>query len=159
MNTKSPNPLPLGDALGGVMVQLKAVAAASGDSLLLADGPPQPDWRLLDLCGDALHYSKAANAAYGARDRGPDVKWTDAHRRRDAALMAEYNLNTNECAKLLRLAKKIKATTPAGIYAKALLVRCSKTGATELAMSLANDLVDCKALRATLYADVQEYAT
>jgi hypothetical protein len=48
-------------------------------------------------------------------------------------------------------AKKIKATTPAGIYAKALLVRSSRTGATELAMSLAEDMIECKALRDTLW--------
>ncbi len=41
--------------------------------------------------------------------------------------------------------------TPAGIYAKALLVRSSTTGATELAMSLAIDLLDCPGLRESLW--------
>jgi hypothetical protein len=39
----------------------------------------------------------------------------------------------------------------AGIYAKAAVVRASKTGAADLAMSLAQDLLGCPGLRASLW--------
>ena len=139
-----------------VGVRMKQIAAASVDSLLLADGPPHPDYRLLDLCGDALHYAKMADRAYAARDDNcphwdsPKRAAWDAN---DRALMDEWERNKNEVVQRLRRARKLKATTPAGIYAKALLVRCSKTGAIELAASLAADLVDCEGLRETLWAN------
>jgi hypothetical protein len=53
--------------------------------------------------------------------------------------------------------RKMKATTAAGIYAKAAVVRASRTGAADLAMSLAQDpwtvqdLLDCPGLRASLW--------
>jgi hypothetical protein len=47
--------------------------------------------------------------------------------------------------------RKMKATTAAGIYAKAAVVRASKTGAADLAMSLAEDLLACPGLRAALW--------
>jgi len=52
---------------------------------------------------------------------------------------------------MLIAAAKIKATTAAGIYAKAMAVRASKTGAANVAMSLAQDLLDAPGLRATLW--------
>ena len=39
----------------------------------------------------------------------------------------------------------------AGIYAKAMVVRASKTGAAGLAMSLAEDLISCEELRKSLW--------
>ena len=42
------------------------------------------------------------------------------------------------------------------IYAKALVVRSSVTGAAKLAMSLAEDLVACSELRATLWPPDRE---
>jgi hypothetical protein len=52
---------------------------------------------------------------------------------------------------MLRAAAKIKATTAAGIFAKALAVRSSKSGAADLGVSLAQDLLDCPGLRASLW--------
>jgi hypothetical protein len=52
----------------------------------------------------------------------------------------------------LSKAKKLKATTAAGIYAKALIVRSSKSGARLLAMSLADDLIACPGLRESLWS-------
>ena len=40
--------------------RLKAIVAHSGDRLLLADGPANPDAELLDLCGEALQHVTAA---------------------------------------------------------------------------------------------------
>jgi hypothetical protein len=56
--------------------------------------------------------------------------------------------------RLYWIAKK-KATTAAGIYAKATICRASATGAAglamSLAMSLAIDLLDCEELRKSLW--------
>jgi hypothetical protein len=48
-------------------------------------------------------------------------------------------------------AKKLKATTAAGIYAKALIVRSSQSGAKLLAMSVAEDMIACPGLRESLW--------
>lgn len=65
---------------------------------------------------------------------------------------------TRAFSHLLRRAAKIAATTAAGIYAKALAVRSSHTGAATLAMSLANDLIACPGLRASLWPAEAEVA-
>lgn len=52
---------------------------------------------------------------------------------------------------LMQRAKKLHATTPAGIYGKVLLVRASRTGAAAMAMTLAEDPIACHALRASLW--------
>jgi hypothetical protein len=51
---------------------------------------------------------------------------------------------------LIRI-RKMKATAAAGIFAKAAVVRASKTGAADLAMSLAEDLLAAPGLRAALW--------
>lgn len=52
---------------------------------------------------------------------------------------------------ILRRARKLPALTPAGLYAKALLVKRSKTGAALLAMSLAEDLVNLPEVRRLIW--------
>ena len=155
MRLDSSNVVPLfGDArLTVIAVRMKEIAATSADSLLLANGPPAPDWMLLDLCGDALHFAKAEQRGRAIALAMPRAgrSMTDAEQQVFRDRLKEAHLHGDKVVQLLRRAKKIKATTPAGIYAKALLVRSSKTGATALAMSLAADLVDCKALGDTLW--------
>jgi len=51
---------------------------------------------------------------------------------------------------------KIPAQSPAGIYAKALLVQSSRTGAQCLARTLAEDLVACPSLRESLWPEAVE---
>ena len=67
------------------------------------------------------------------------------------ALWAKAAAADKEAAPLLTQVGKMSAASPAGIYAKALLVRASKSGAASLAMSLAEDMIGCPALRATLW--------
>ena len=55
-----------------------------------------------------------------------------------------------QVVQLLRRAKKIRASTAAGVYAKALIVRASTTGAAQLAMTLA-EIIACEGLRASLW--------
>jgi hypothetical protein len=67
-------------------------------------------------------------------------------------LLDEQRTRADQRAKqLLRRAGKLRATTPAGIHAKALLVRASVTGAAVLAMSLAEELIASRALRESLW--------
>jgi len=145
-----------GDArMTAIAARMKEIAATSADSLLLANGPPTPDWMLLDLCGDALHYANAEQQSCAIARAMPHAgrPMTDAEYNAFHDKCREGYAHRSKVVQILRRAKKIKATTGAGIYAKALLVRCSKTGAAGMAMSLAEDLVDCKGLRETLWPD------
>jgi hypothetical protein len=143
--------LPLGDALAPTIDRLRDIATASYDTLLLAEGPPQPDFVLLDLCSETLHAIKKANAVKAARlplescNHGPKTRdewqaaidaWQDADR---------------EATRLLRRVSKIPATTAAGLYAKALVCRSSASGAAVLSHSLADDFIACEGLRASLW--------
>jgi hypothetical protein len=78
--------------------------------------------------------------------------WTDTMRAHSQALFDERELLDAQATQILRRATKLRASTPAGIYAKALLVRVSRTGAVVLAMSLAEELIDCRELRQSLWA-------
>ena len=57
---------------------------------------------------------------------------------------------------IMRAMGKTPAKTAAGIYAKALLVRGSRTGAEVLARSLASDLAALPALRAMLWQETAQ---
>jgi hypothetical protein len=50
-------------ALSARIARLKQIAGEAMDHLILSDGPPQPDYELLDVCSDLLHLQKHANAA------------------------------------------------------------------------------------------------
>ena len=135
--------------------RLKAIVAYSGDRLLLADGPPNPDAALLDLCSEALHHLKEAEKAAQNRPvvsyykTGKDL--TAEEWQLDNELCAKSREHNSKAKRPMFRARKMRATTAAGIYAKALCVRCSRTGAAEFAMSLAEDLVSNPALRAALW--------
>ncbi len=139
-------PLPA-DALGATVARLRAMAAESGDRLYLSDGPVNPDWRLLDLCADAAHQRKIVAAALEAYRFAPADSRAPANR-------AAREVMKDADAKLLQLLRAIgrmRATTPAGLYAKALAVQSSATGARILARSLAQDFLDCRELRSSLW--------
>jgi len=72
-------------------------------------------------------------------------------------LLEEYTHGISKAKPILRRIAKLRAITPAGIYAKALVVRASRTGAPVLAMSLATDMIASPGLRASLWpADVAD---
>jgi hypothetical protein len=94
--------------------RLRQIAAEAADHAVFADGPVTPDADLLDLCAEALHLLRAAETAKAlARsatwDPDPRSEWNSQRREEDCQI------------------KK------AGIYAKALVVNCSVTGAAVLA--------------------------
>jgi hypothetical protein len=136
------------------MMRLREIATTSADNLI-GEGPVNADRILLDLCAEALHRVIHAERAMAARETiwgQTRTKAEDAAlRAKNDDLYAEYNAGVKSAKPMLYHIKKIKATTAAGIYAKAAIVRASKTGAADLAMSLAQDLLDCPGLRAALW--------
>jgi hypothetical protein len=133
----------------------RLLCCGPGDNLL-TEGPVNPDHILLGVASDALHAMLVVRARAEARHQVVDAMlragpWTDADRARDRS-MCQIQHEAEEAAKqLLRHVGRLRATTPAGIYAKALLVRMAPSGAPKLAASLAEELVECKALRAVLW--------
>ena len=83
--------------------------------------------------------------------RRPLGHWTDAEVADSAAEFDQFKAFETAMRRVLFQAKKLKATTAAGIYAKALIVRSSRSGAMLLAMSLAEDLIACPGLRESLW--------
>ena len=66
-------------------------------------------------------------------------------------LSAEELILDERAKHLTRAAAKIEARTAAGIFAKAMVVRASRSGAAGLGVSLAEDLINCPGLRASLW--------
>lgn len=139
--------------LGPAIARLREIAANSADRLLLADGPPHPDAALLDLCAEIAYRRKIAEQARQNWHEGfiPKYKRGAVEEAQQKALDQARDDADHAFSHLLRKAAKMPATTAAGIYAKALAVRSSKTGAATLAMSLANDLIACPGLRMSLW--------
>lgn len=108
-----------------------------------------PDAELLDLFSEALHHLKAAEAASKNRSWPRHTKEDEA---RDAEIVRLFWEHRGKARSLMFRARKLSANTAAGIYAKAPCVRFSATGAAEFAMSLAEDLVNNPALRASLWS-------
>jgi hypothetical protein len=131
------------------MSRLRAIAATSADNAL-TEGPVNADRLLLDLCAETLHALVHAERTYRSRD------CSHLGSSNDQALLDEYWDGTRNAKPLMGRIRKMKATTAAGIYAKAAVVRASKTGAADLAMSLAQDLLDCPGLRASLWPAGEE---
>ncbi len=124
------------------MARLREIAVTSADNAL-TEGPVNADRQLLDLCADALHSLVHAERGYAARK----ARCEDHH----YESWQEYHEEKKSAKPMMHRIRKLKATTAAGIYAKAAVVRASKTGAADLAMSLAQDLLDCPGLRASLW--------
>jgi hypothetical protein len=117
-----------------------------------------PAWRKADkhrsdLCAEALHLMVRANG-FGTillRLDLPVVIWISGipSFKHSAASAIPCTMSTTMPSKseaeIMGRIRKIAAFTAAGIYAKALVVRASRTSAPILAMSLASDLINCPA--------------
>lgn len=154
--TKITRTVPALPELQPIVDRFKQIAAEAGDHQLLGDGPPHPDAELLDLCGEALHFrriSAEAEAEWHAFPGAYSEPRPSAQAiQRAQAAYDEWQEAKNRAVNLAKRASKFRATTAAGIYAKALLVRTAVSVAAVLATSLAEDLVSNPALRASLWA-------
>jgi hypothetical protein len=126
--------------------------AEAGDHLLLGDGAPNSDAKLLAICADAVEARNAkdrAMRAFRALRLVPSdtFKWEDADESAKQAFIAA----SGKYQSLLIRAAKLQATTGAGIFAKALACHESATGAPALAKSLAADLLNSPALRSVIW--------
>jgi hypothetical protein len=143
------------------IARFREIVAETNDALLLADGgAASPDAALLDLCAEALHLltraEKVRKAITGVWQRFDAGENRDLIRAELDRLREDSSAAVKRAKPLLSRARKLHATTGAGIYAKALVVRASITGAPLLAVSLAEDLVACTELRATLWPSARE---
>lgn len=125
---------------------LKEIAEISGTNLIM-DGPVHRDHELIDLCAEALHLARQCEGISHNRENldREDKYWRI---RWDALREAEKQLE-RLVRPMVRRAGKLRATTAAGIYAKALLTTVSPSGVV-LAASLAADLIACEGLRESL---------
>jgi hypothetical protein len=154
MNRKSP----LAPNLYAAVDRLKVMAAGAGDALF-TEGPVNPDHKLLELCAEIGYRRKLADAAHERWRAAPAVPWmckTPEQTREFTEANFENEREGKNYSSLLKQASKLRATTAAGIYAKAIAVRASRTGAQLLAMSLAEDLLACPGLRASLWPAGEE---
>jgi hypothetical protein len=138
--------------------RLRTIARESDDHLILADGPVSPDAALIGFCGDALYLLRRADTT---RDKAwssqkPYDDYTPSERIANELLWREAKSLVYRAKTLMRRVAKIPAQSPAGIYAKALLVQSSRTGAQCLARTLAEDLVACPSLRESLWPEAVE---
>lgn len=120
------------------------------------DAPPHPDAELLDLAEQVLSKAKATRHLRGHMDdlgrRFPLHRpATEAERAPFDRAIEYWDDARRSTAKLIRRAGWLKATTPAGLAAKALICRASKTGSPKLAVSLAEDLLDNPHLRRAVW--------
>jgi hypothetical protein len=156
-------PLPnLGPAFQRTVDKLKEMAARGGDALYLSDGRTVPDWQLLDASAEVLSIRKRwklADDEHRAIIAGCGAGITDAVRQRWAEVVAEKGRLDRAAHQVMRGASKMRATTPAGIYAKALMVRCYHNCAGALAKDLADELIACTELRTALWPAVVEGAS
>jgi hypothetical protein len=136
------------------MARLREIAATSANNAL-TEGPVNADRHLLDLCAEALHALVHAEKSW---QKSHEIFAGRASNEEFEKLRPVWNGHCKDGEDGAKSAKphlvrirKMKATTAAGIYAKAAVVRASKTGAADLAMSLAQDLLDCPGLRASLW--------
>ena len=134
--------------------RLRQVVAEAGDALL-TEGYVQPDHELLDLCAEALHHLTHGERAREARQKlewyGKPKEEADRILAEDQALYDEWQDEEKKGKGALLRIFRIKATTPASIYAKAMVCRASVTGAAGLALSLAADFLACEELRKALW--------
>lgn len=133
--------------------KLRHMANAAPFDEVLSDGPISPDWLLMDL---AAEVGKLLDTrAEGIRHREalldimPHGSITSGQTILD--LCGIERVLTRKAAAVLRHAAKIPARTPAGIYAKAFLVRKGVAGAGALGMSLADDLLRSPAIRRAIW--------
>jgi hypothetical protein len=125
--------------------QLASTAARTGTT---SSAPDHPDAELLKLCADVLDLH--AEEERFSREASGIAHGTIANPAYRAVLD-----NRDACAAawkpLLARIGKIPSKTPAGVYAKAMVLRRGYGTAPKLSLSLAEDLVACPGLRSSIW--------
>jgi hypothetical protein len=160
-----PKPLPVpqpapsnaGKPLAATIDRLRSIATASTGAMV-TEGPVNPDRILLAACADALAHCREAETLRAQRKeyfvRMCDGKLTDEDTRQEDGRLERIKATERAASGKLFGIRRLPAQTPAGIYSKALVVKSSKTGAADLARSLAEDLIANDVLRRLLWSGV-----
>lgn len=156
--SNTPNHHPLTPDFAAAVGRIRELADASADAMV-TEGPVSRDRELLDICAQIGRKKIAAVAAFNKAHPGGRIYLPGTLERAEMdRLVAIYDVERRGLAHMLRAASKLKATTPAGIFAKALAIRSSESGANGLALSLAEDLTSNAGLRRVLWAPEREDA-
>ena len=136
--------------LASTLAALREIADLSGDSMV-TQGPVHRDFRLIGLVAEVLCLARQYNALQDERREAWDSGAARSEDGRAAydALGDSVVAHHQRIITLTRAAGKIRATTAAGIYAKALLTTVAPSAAG-FATSLATDLIACPGLRQSL---------
>jgi hypothetical protein len=137
----------MSESLDAAVAQLRKVAAIAARTGNAPASPPHPDADLLQLCATILDM----RAEYDAIDR--EARKMPGPYRGNPNFDAELDKRDRvkrACMAPMARVGKVAATTAAGVYAKAMVLRASH-GAPQLALSIAEDLVSCPGLRSALW--------
>jgi hypothetical protein len=145
-----------GGEFGPVIERMRELAALPGDPE--GNEVPSSDDELLILCAEVLELHRkeqrhrAEHEGIFQRPRGlifcPP---SEAELLQNRQMLDKWQATGRQVAVLSKRAAKIKAVTGAGVYAKAMIIAASRTGATVLAMSLARDLMASPRIRAAIW--------
>jgi hypothetical protein len=140
--------VPATDPQSDEMAVLREIARSAAELGVDPSAAPHPDHELLGLCDQIVMLRRQADAAY-------DAWWlTPFHSKERAS--ADYDMKRANRAlrpPLVR-AGNLRATTAAGLYAKAVAVSKASDSAAKLGKSLALDLLASAELRAVLWPAV-----
>jgi hypothetical protein len=138
----------MSESLDATVAQLRKAATTAVRTGKVDASPSHPNADLLVLCALILDL----RAKYDAIDREARTMPSPyvGNPAFDAEL-AKRNAVKRACMSPMARVGKIAANTPAGVYAKAMVLRASYGTAPQLALSIARDLVNCPGLRSALW--------
>lgn len=110
--------------------------------------PPHPDAELLDACARAFEYDRAIERIRETMARCSDREYARQRRLLDA-MHGHQRVVAGEI-------RKTPATTPAGLYAKALFLERTQAPSSRLSKSFAREFRECPGLRALLWPATKE---
>ena len=135
-------------ALLDAMTTLRQLANRATESAADPQAVSHPDLELLNACDNLLMLLRLQTEALAAfREGDGDMRPGSLKRHQYDEYMAAGRRTRGP----LRAVGKLRATTPAGIFAKALVIDRGTDHAAEFAKSLARDLLASPELRAALW--------
>lgn len=134
--------------LAPAIEKLRALAAEAVKSGSVTEPEPHPDADLLTLCMTILEGHAEADAIYREALRN---FCNDIANSAFAAEMQKRDAAQDRLRSPMARVGKIAAKTAPGVYAKALVLRECGGTASKLAVSVANDLINCPGLRSVLW--------